>query len=528
MKSWARATFLRSFGIEGIDSIHFERSIVLARVLLGILMTHKYLDTLGFTPLCNAQTHAFPVACVGSVAGICLTLGLLTPVTLIFYALTYVYYPPVSSLVEAVLQIPLWGLLVLGAGKSYSLDALLARRSWGQKVCRVLYGFALPPTASNLAVVRFFLLFMLWGICVNAMFYHFSDEFWLSGAVLQIGFATPYLSDYYHLANRLRETCPAWYVTFCVSGLLVQCLWEMCLVPLMLFRWGRLFVLAHGLIFFTASAILLNLQYLPLVEFCLWVILFGPHVLDWLWRIGVRAKVVPTVREKGLPEARCRGRVPRLAISLGIGLTAVQLATLPNILPHEWHPFCTRLRGWLAVPNRHFGQVDVNVFNVHDMQLGSTFFVLYEVDEGGHPLRVVPFLDGEGGRLHYLRNDLLYFNHSLRWQRSALQDNFENADWSRPTAKTMDLIKLVAVLDAKLTDSGALRHYRANFYQREMDREKLPNGWRGKAHRSSCQVSVNLAEDLKSLRWTDWIFDLPPGQLLEQERIAHTWKMLLE
>ena len=69
---------------------------------------------------------------------------------------------------------------------------------------------------------------------------------------------------------------------------------------------------------------------------------------------------------------------------------------------------------------RLFAQGPVDVMNRLDIErVGQHFFVVCEVDESGVPVRVVPYLDDAGGRLDYLRNDLLYYRYALPWQRTA-------------------------------------------------------------------------------------------------------------
>lgn len=116
--------------------------------------------------------------------------------------------------------------------------------------------------------------------------------------------------------------------------------------------------------------------------------------------------------------------------------------------------------------------------------LGSESLILVELDSGGSAQRVVPYFDGSGGRLEWHRNDLLYFDNSLKWQRATVADRFDAA--GNPTAFTIKYLERLVRLDAALRREQSPIRYRAMFLRRsdpyyrslsDLDRTALPPGF---------------------------------------------------
>jgi hypothetical protein len=192
------------------------------------------------------------------------------------------------------------------------------------------------------------------------------------------------------------------------------------------------------------------------------------------------------------------------------------------MVPGRLVGLAARIQGVGAPLFGMFGQKPINVFNKADVSMSDAHLVLHEVDAAGRHLRVVPFMDLEGGRLDYLRNDLLYFNHSLRWQREDWANKFIGGDPSRPGDSTRWLAHKVARLDAVLTGPDRPRRYVAQVHVRKMNMDAAPPRWSDARPTASFSV-VLTAEDLSSYKKASWpTFDLPPGQVLSDDRLRRT------
>ncbi|MEM8638656.1 MAG: DCC1-like thiol-disulfide oxidoreductase family protein, partial [Cyanobacteria bacterium P01_G01_bin.54] len=278
----------KPFQLYGVNPVALERNINLVRVIFGLGMLHRYVDILGFSILTYDNQGFFPIdsspaitaarAIYGIVLSLLIASGFLTPVALfllLLFMMQFVYYlgPQVAGML-------IWGLILLGAGRSYSIDSLLLKRSRFKKIIKWIYLFTLEPKNPTripdvLSQARFFVLLLFWGVCVSAMSYHFLDPLWLQGKVLQLLFLTPYLTDHYTWLTEFANKQPVLYDIFGASTIYIQGVWELFLFPLMYFPWGRVFVLIWGLGFFIQSFFMMNLGYLPFIEICMWTLIFN-------------------------------------------------------------------------------------------------------------------------------------------------------------------------------------------------------------------------------------------------------------
>jgi hypothetical protein len=485
----------------------------IVRVAFGLLVAHQYLDIFGVAVIDGDRAeYTRWVSATMTAAGLGLAVGFLTPVCLLVMIFGgFGYTPVVANLGDMVSVMLCWGLLLQNAGRPLSVDALLA--AWVQRRTGRAVRLLPDPVESPLflAAVRGFVLTLFWLVCVQAMFFHFDDTFWQQGQVLQVALVMSYFCDHYSLMEAFRNGSPSWYVTLCCVGLLVQGLWELFLIPLMYSRWGRVFVFLQGVIFFVSSLVFLNLMYLPAVEICFWALLFGPLV-------PFRARPRPVGDTPPAPAPRWV--VGTLVAVMLVGTaTAVTQALLFMAPPRvQARPKVARFYAALRKINWAVGVREVSVFNQGDLSMGERHFALYEIDDAGRIVRLVPYQDAEGGRLRMLRNDLLYFNYSLRWQRAGRAACFVGDDLRVPTAYTLDLIRRITLLDALLAPDARPRRYRVDFYERDMITDRVPAGWSPARRGHSLVVSV--AQDDLDAHAADrrLTFDLPPGHQGEERR----------
>lgn len=484
--------------------------VAAVRVVTGLMLVHYYLDVLGAASVAGPLAPEFRRRALWVVSlAACLTAGLFTPAAVVGLIVLMTPIEWFGTLGDQITVILLWGLLMLGAGRAWSADALLARVAAARPLMRVLYAAAVPPTPVALGWVRFGLLMLFWGCCVSAMMYHFSDDFWWDSHVLEVVFAMSYMCDHAEAMAAFRDRAPQAYVAVCAAGLIIQGAWELFLVPLMLFRVGRVFACAQGILFFTGSLVLFNLQYLPVAEFILWALIFVP----WAW-----ARPLPAAA--AAPGGRRAGLAGAFALACA-GFFAAQLALCPATTPDWWGRRVAK--AWVKTRHvwRYMGQSPVCVFNKVDMEMGKMSYVVHEVDARGNHLRTAPYLDDAGGRLSYLRNDLVYFRNSLPWQRFPPEWKFADGDLSRPTAAFQDMFRRFAVYDALMTGGGGPRHYRVEFYSRDLVIAR-PATWSPHAHVGRYAVTVD-ADALAAAAADGWpVFQLPPGHVGQEARLRRT------
>jgi hypothetical protein len=169
------------------------------------------------------------------------------------------------------------------------------------------------------------------------------------------------------------------------------------------------------------------------------------------------------------------------------------------------------------------------VFNKDDLELGSAHFVLYETNPSDKtPLRIVPFMDIEGGRLDYLRNDYLYFSHSLLWQRSPPNQKFEDEQATKISETTRQLMHRIARLDTCIIGAPPPRFYTAQVFVRQMITQPQFKVWSPAVNTAEVALVVNeQALELynKSCRQA---FDLPPGHFDTKAREEDTKAGLMQ
>jgi hypothetical protein len=267
----------------------------------------------------------------------------------------------------------------------------------------------------------------------------------------------------------------------------------------------------QGWAFFLVSLVVLNLGYLGVFEVLLWWLLFG-H--------GPRFGLAPLGTEGGREQRAVAAR-PAGRLVLAAGALAFALMLAKNLLrisdPRRADGFDIALAktGFSSDLMTLFGQTPVNVFNRDDLELGAAWVVIVESDDHGVPLRTVPFLDRQGGRLDYMRNDYLYFRFSLPWQRSPAERKFVEGDPGRPAAATLALVNKVVDLDVCLTGGSSPRQYQAIVATRTLDDGPLFPVWSAPQLGASFEVQVDgvRAAGIVSGLPPSGCFDLPPGHV---------------
>jgi hypothetical protein len=374
-----------------------------------------------------------------------------------------------------------------------------------------------------MAVVRFLGFFLFWGVCLSAGYFHAISPFWWEGEVLQVVLTTPYFCDFSDSFRAFRDTMPRAFDFVLKGALYSQWTWEMFLFPLVYMgRVARFYVALQGFAFFICSVVIMNLGYLPIYELMLWSMLFAPGILSWFRKRSAGSFSLPMLRSG----SRFLERFAVASIAITLLFNAVNYA---ENLGYPWADspvFNNRI--WYGI-HRFIGQGTVNVMDKRVFDAANAHMVVVEMadPESGEIARLVPFNDIEGGRLDYLRNDLIYFHYSLGW-RKPQPKLVSTQDLKNPDSKARRYVDRIIRFDALLNAPEEEKVYRVYAYLNRLNHGEAFWSW-GEAKLAG-RIDIRVTPELlrlseKDLRYT---YDLPPGHWRTEAREAKTLEVLRE
>ena len=130
-----RGQFDKAFRLD-IDRLTLTKNVNFLRIVFGLILLHRYLDMLGFVESVEAQNFCLLAVFLAA----CIAVGLLTPLCLVVFFFMFCLRPPITNNLGVQVEIiNLWGLFLLGAGRHYSLDALLYSSSFHKRFIAPLY-----------------------------------------------------------------------------------------------------------------------------------------------------------------------------------------------------------------------------------------------------------------------------------------------------------------------------------------------------------------------------------------------------
>ncbi|MCB5177776.1 thiol-disulfide oxidoreductase DCC family protein, partial [Microvirga lenta] len=182
-----------------------------------------------------------------------------------------------STLGTQVLSMLLLLLFLAPAGRTLSLDAVIASRRPQNRVIRWMHWLSGEPGQDRLLLAKLAALSAYACLCLYSVTWHFHDDAWMSGLaiswVLLLPGSNPKL---YWLAQDVYQWAPALYVEFTRLSLYGMMVWYiLVLVGIFMGRYIRAFVIYWGLAFFLISAFVLPLSFLGYYELIFWFALFA-------------------------------------------------------------------------------------------------------------------------------------------------------------------------------------------------------------------------------------------------------------
>jgi hypothetical protein len=447
---------------------------------------------------------------------ISLFVGFLTPVCIALIVISYHRFDlalGTHTLGTHVLLQLLVVLLITGAGSSLSLDSILMRRSSSRSrrglVCR-LYRFLGDPNGAEVRVYLFIGLVAYWVISFAALLNHAADAYWRSGDTVRVMLQSSYISRFAGPARSLERAYPQIMSGFSQIAVLGEAVFQVGMILLIRWKWGYRFILWWGVAFFALSTLALQLSYLPLLEVCLWVLIFGrTRKRTTSEEDGLEGRdslpdssALPQNVSAGFP-APWRRRSAQASAALVISLLTVcgiAIMCFPQTerevdsvfgvdLARVISPIQPRLNNFLAAA----GLSPPNVFNSIDLQMGDNWPVIYRVESDGSKA-LVPLSATDGHRLWYHWSDLIYYGSSVPWRRAMI-----GADLAAQHQRGMpgyQSIEKILLYDYRRQSESAPVAYQINLFRSDASRVELSADVRftGKLTYTYTETVVELLE----------------------------------
>ena len=279
--------------------------------------------------------------------------------------------------------------VLLRAGRNYSIDSLLVKRS---KLLQRFYG---QVSDREMKSAYAFALIVYGSISAAALWFHVKDPYWIHGLTVKSMFTNSYLCKHYDLFRAIDDRYPVALGILSISSGIAQTVFQFLMLPLMLFRYGRFFVRWHGTFFFLISFFLLNLSFLPHFELLLWWVILYPN------KIPAGKEIQASIWDGQASLGAIATGFYLVYLVIGISfLTTIRWTTFSN----EDQGVPSPLRADAIYVSRMFGLEVPIVFDSADLEMGNRWVLLYR-ETGGEVLTPITGLDGQ--RLNYFGHDVL-------------------------------------------------------------------------------------------------------------------------
>ncbi|MCD6017964.1 MAG: hypothetical protein K0S53_1085 [Bacteroidetes bacterium] len=256
------------------------RKAGLLRILAGVIIFVRFFEILVSQIHLYGYTNAtyFLIASLFAIA--MFTIGFLTPIVnlLVLIVIPILDAKLVTNTLGSTIAINLLIVLFLiNSGQFYSLDRVLFFKknkfsNWIQKV-HMLVG------APDLLTLKraYFLGFILYAISsLFALLLHVEDPHWLNAVTVRAMLTNSFLCKHAFWFRDLEVLVPGLLDVLSIIGVIFQSCFQILMIPLLFFKFGKIFIKIWGFIFFVTSLFFLSLSYLPHIELILWIILFCP------------------------------------------------------------------------------------------------------------------------------------------------------------------------------------------------------------------------------------------------------------
>ena len=254
-----------------------------ARIFAGLSILFTFVDSLSYALLLSPEPQAIFALYTGYIVlSFLFAIGFFTPITGFVFLIFLYTSPEPFPFGTLLLRIVLIGSILLGAGRSLSVDFLLLKLKGVRQLLTFLYSLIPPISPAYYAQVRLLLLILFWGVNFTVARVHLNDAYWVQGDALIMILTIPFLTDWYQSLVALRDFMPAFSYVIGVVAIVFQMVYELATVPLCFFKWGRVFVALQSLAFTFVIAFIMSVAgQVANIQFSIWIIIFLPEVLDW-------------------------------------------------------------------------------------------------------------------------------------------------------------------------------------------------------------------------------------------------------
>lgn len=419
----------RFFFPDDISQENFSRACACARILISLILIHRFLDlTLGSLSL-NSQPLYYSI-------GLILSFFLLSGsfVSLTLPSLLIINSHTAFNLQTQVTAVLFFILFFGKAGKYLSIDSLIFNR---------FISFPSHRSLPRLSVshIRTLSIWMWGGICISAMSFHFNDPSWISGTAVATLLRTPYLNHAHHMFDLIDDNLLLLLSRISLYGMAI---WELILWSLPGWPLLRNITFYWGLAFFISSILFINLSYLPFVEIVFWLLVYKPNFFSRLVLLNPsQASNLSSISEI---KTNSKGLLVMYIVSLSIIIfntaNVINIYASPRYLPTKVLRYIGyRIKTFypLQLVYLFTGQYNVNVFNQDDLTMNRYSILICDITDGEN--RIVPFQDINGARLSLLGNDNVYFSNSLKFQRDTRNkdDSYASQNFKKLAADVINL-----------------------------------------------------------------------------------------
>lgn len=412
-----------------LDLIFEVKKMAVLRICLGLIILHRYSGILVAADLFSIDENLTVLIYTALLLSGFFAIGFLTPITILSANILVIYVDKqlgIHNLGTAAFSNVVFLLFFAQSGRLFSLDQYILKRS---VYLRKLYpdSWCTPGFMNS----NYFIGFLIFGLVnLASVAGHLMDPFWLSGTVLHITFQNPFYSTYFEKVALIAENYPLLYGFICTVAEIFQIIWQVLMIPLIFLKYGRLFVLLWGAVFFVMSFFFLQLSYLSYYLFVLWGALFFTHTT--LNDLGFARRLA------GVP---LRIRLDFLPVFVAVPFIVMFFSASFLVAWHLASAFRNGsetfrydiIKTQLPKTTMHLfdganviGLITPNVFNTPDVLAARNFVFIERSQDTGVRWELVPFIGYAGDRLAYHNNDLLYYGYSIPLRRCIQTSNIED------------------------------------------------------------------------------------------------------
>ena len=247
------------------------RKVAIARVFVSLVVAHRtYLNITDYAKIADFDFNLFVLfmlfaASLFTAVGFLSTFFAITTATLYFISDKTL---GIYGLGSAALANVMFIIVLIPSGQYYSLDRLFKKK----KDIGAIQSLRCSPKFIQNAYLCAFIIFAISNLASLAG--HSLSENWVDLSVIDQTFKNPFYSKYYSFFLSLDGGSGSTFSFISRLSAIFQILWQLLMVPLIFFRFGRYIVMLWGFAFFFMSEIFLNLGYLDMYLFALWSLLF--------------------------------------------------------------------------------------------------------------------------------------------------------------------------------------------------------------------------------------------------------------